>query len=217
VTSQSILKARRSGFTLIEVLVTLILIGLLAAFVFPVIVPQLGAADPAKTATDLNDIKTAIEVFNTNVRQFPSDLEDLSNKVTGADVKLPSGTYTAAEVNRWNGPYFDVPILPAATSGSAVVTTGFDGVVPNALVCVDASAATPAAIACAANVAGQSHFVSLQVTGLDSVKFRRANDLMDPGEAAAIQATQQQQGKLRFVVSGADCSAVYYLATPFHN
>jgi general secretion pathway protein G len=215
--SEAILNARRSGFTLIEVLVTLILIGLLAAFVFPVIVPQLGAADPAKTATDLNDIKTAIEVFNTNVRQFPNDLEDLSNKVVaGTDVKLPSGTYTASEVNRWNGPYFDVPILPAATSGSAVVTTGFDGVVPNALVCVDASAVTPAAIACAANVAGQSHFVSLQVTGLDSIKFRRANDLMDPGEAAATQATQQTQGKLRCLVSGADCT-VYYLATPFHN
>jgi prepilin-type N-terminal cleavage/methylation domain-containing protein len=59
---------RRRGFTLVETVVTVGIVAALAAVVYPTVVKQFDSADPAKTAEDLNNITTAIEVFGVNVR-----------------------------------------------------------------------------------------------------------------------------------------------------
>ena len=75
---RSLSRKRRFGFTLVEVLVTTVVIGVLAAVVLPALAKQTSAADPARIASDLNNIKMGIDMFAQNVRpEYPGDLEDL--------------------------------------------------------------------------------------------------------------------------------------------
>ena len=81
---RSLSRKRRFGFTLVEVLVTTVVIGVLAAVVLPALAKQTSAADPARVSSDLNNIKMGIEVFSQNLRpDYPGDLEDLVNQPGG--------------------------------------------------------------------------------------------------------------------------------------
>src|SRR5438552_1404531 len=83
---------RNAGFTLIEVLVTVVVIGVLAAVVIPAVTAQVTAGDSARVIADLNNVRTGIENFDIAVRQFPGDIDDLVNapgtsvSSTGANV-----------------------------------------------------------------------------------------------------------------------------------
>src|SRR5688572_27563266 len=95
---------RQRGFTLTEVLVTTVVIGVLAATMLPALMRQTTAADPARLVSELGSIKTAIEIFGQNMRPaFPGDLEDLVNSPIAGDVDVAAVAYT--NVNRWKGPY----------------------------------------------------------------------------------------------------------------
>ena len=79
----------RDGFTLIEVLVTLLLLSLLAAAVFPVITQQVSRGEPVKASQDLSSIRTGIETFSLNVRpSYPGDLDDLIAPITTGDIAI---------------------------------------------------------------------------------------------------------------------------------
>ena len=86
----------RDGFTLIEVLVTLLLLSLLAAAVFPVITQQVSRGEPVKASQDLSSIRTGIETFSLNVRpSYPGDLDDLIAPITEA-ATAPSIAWSAS-------------------------------------------------------------------------------------------------------------------------
>ncbi|HXG70160.1 MAG TPA: prepilin-type N-terminal cleavage/methylation domain-containing protein [Gemmatimonadaceae bacterium] len=110
----------KAGFTLIEVLVTVVIIGVLAAVIIPAITNQIGAADPARVAEDLANVRTGIETFSLNVRpRFPGDLDDLANPITVADQDIKGAVYsTPGNTNAWNGPYISatVPVTAVATT-----------------------------------------------------------------------------------------------------
>ena len=59
---------RPCGFTLIEVLVTVVVIGVLAAVVIPALASMSGSADSTRLLADLNNIRTGIENFDLAVR-----------------------------------------------------------------------------------------------------------------------------------------------------
>src|SRR5688500_8213345 len=111
---RSLSRKRKFGFTLVEVLVTTVVIGVLAAVVLPALAKQTSAADPARVASDLNNIKMGIEVFSQNLRpDYPGDLEDLVNQPVDDASTSPSssnddlaldGSFYANTAN-WNGPY----------------------------------------------------------------------------------------------------------------
>src|SRR5687767_12478085 len=120
---RSLSRKRRFGFTLVEVLVTTVVIGVLAAVVLPALAKQTSAADPARVASDLNNLKIGLEVFSQNMRpDYPGDLEDLVNapnapsstSVTSTvdDLAIDNGAY--ANRTLWNGPY----VAQAQTAGA---------------------------------------------------------------------------------------------------
>jgi type II secretion system protein G len=67
----------RGGFTLIEVLVTLVLIALLVGVIVPSVINQLGAGEPTRVAQDLEAVRSGVKLFRVDVRRFPHTPEQL--------------------------------------------------------------------------------------------------------------------------------------------
>jgi general secretion pathway protein G len=94
---------RISGFTLLELLVVVAIIGLLAAYVGPKYFGQLGKSEQALAKAQIESFHRALSSFRLDVGRFPSTEEGLS-------------ALTARPVNavKWNGPYLgkSVPVDP---------------------------------------------------------------------------------------------------------
>ena len=97
-------KKKSSGFTLVELLVVLAILGMLAALVGPQVLNQLGGAKSKSAAIQIRDFEQALELYKLDVGRFPS-----SNEGLNALVRQPSSA------KGWNGPYLkkdEVPMDP---------------------------------------------------------------------------------------------------------
>ncbi|MFH1779501.1 MAG: type II secretion system major pseudopilin GspG [Candidatus Omnitrophota bacterium] len=82
----------KSGFTFVEILLVVVIIGILASMVLPRFVGRSEQARQAAASADINaSIATALDMFELDNGQYPDKLEDLMTK--------PG--YTTI----WNGPY----------------------------------------------------------------------------------------------------------------
>ena len=93
-----------SGFTLVELLVVLAILGMLAALVGPQVLNQLGGAKSKSAAIQIRDFEQALELYKLDLGRFPG-----SNEGLNALVRQPSSA------KGWNGPYLkkdDVPMDP---------------------------------------------------------------------------------------------------------
>jgi general secretion pathway protein G len=97
------MKARQrvSGFTLVELLVVLAILGMLAALVGPQVLNQLGGAKSKSATIQIRDYEQALELYKLDVGRFPRSGEGLE-----ALVRQPSGA------KGWNGPYLKKDELP---------------------------------------------------------------------------------------------------------
>lgn len=97
--------ARRSehGFTLIELIVVIVVLGLLAGLVVPRLFRQVGRARAATAQAQISAFQTALGVYKLDTGQFPSTEQGLQALRTP-----PAG------VRNWNGPYLpkDIPLDP---------------------------------------------------------------------------------------------------------
>lgn len=92
---------RNSGFTLLELLVVLAILGLLAAIVAPRVVRYLGSSRSQTAAIQVKNIASALELYRVDVGRYPNGQEGLT-----ALVRKP------ASAAIWNGPYLpDVSAL----------------------------------------------------------------------------------------------------------
>lgn len=93
----------QAGFTLMELLVVLAILGLLMSLVGPRVLNQLGGAKVKTAAIQIKDIEQTLEMYKLDVGRYPSTDEGLD-----ALMKNP-GNATG-----WNGPYLksDVPQDP---------------------------------------------------------------------------------------------------------
>ncbi len=91
------------GFTLMELLVVLAILGLLMSLVGPRVLNQLGGAKTKTAALQIKDLEQALEMYKLDVGRFPSTSEGLE--------ALVSKPGNAAG---WNGPYLksNVPLDP---------------------------------------------------------------------------------------------------------
>ncbi len=89
-------KNRQAGFTLIELMIVLFILGLLAALVAPRLMGRVGKAKQKTAQAQIQMLATALDLFHLDVGRYPSDEEGL--KVL----------YQAPEnVPGWAGPYLD--------------------------------------------------------------------------------------------------------------
>jgi general secretion pathway protein G len=92
---------RRHGFTLLELLVVMVIIGLLAAYVAPRYFAQVGKSEVRAAQAQVAALRNALDTYRLDVGQYPSTEQGL-----GALLVRPQGSA------RWNGPYLQKAAPP---------------------------------------------------------------------------------------------------------
>ena len=92
-------KKSHQGFTLIEILVVLVIIGMLAGLVGPKLFTKVDASKVQTAQTQVKMLKGTLEALRLDIGRFPTEAEGLAILNTPpADEKLKI---------RWRGPYLD--------------------------------------------------------------------------------------------------------------
>lgn len=98
-----------SGFTLLELLVVMVIIGLLASYVAPRFFDQVGKSEVKSARLQLNGFEKALGTYRLDVGRFPTTEQGLK-----ALVERP------ADEAKWSGPYLS-KALPVDPWGRAYV------------------------------------------------------------------------------------------------
>lgn len=117
-----------AGFTLLELLIVIVIIGLLASYVGPKYFAQLGKSERTVAKAQIDALEKALDTFRIDVGRYPSTEEGLA-----ALARKPGS------VTGWNGPYLkkEVPLdpwghpyqfrSPGATTEVELISYGKDG------------------------------------------------------------------------------------------
>ncbi|MFQ5994563.1 MAG: type II secretion system major pseudopilin GspG [Acidiferrobacterales bacterium] len=89
------------GFTLLELLVVLVILGLLAGLVAPRVMKHVGESKTKTARLQIEELGTALDVYRLELGRYPSNDDGLV-----ALVQPPAG------VDAWDGPYLRKRVVP---------------------------------------------------------------------------------------------------------
>jgi general secretion pathway protein G len=97
------LSSARRGFTLLELLVVILIIGLLTGIIAPRFMSQISRSETTTARAQMDAFRKAIEAFRIDNGRYPTTAEGLDVLVVA-----PAGA------TRWNGPYLQgaIPLDP---------------------------------------------------------------------------------------------------------
>ena len=70
-------RARQTGFTLLEIMVVVVIIGLLAAIVAPNLIGNIDTAEANAAKSELGQIRTQLDIYRMDNYRYPSTTEGL--------------------------------------------------------------------------------------------------------------------------------------------
>jgi general secretion pathway protein G len=122
-------RRRSGGFTLLELLVVVVIIGLLASYVGPRYFAQIGKSEGATARAQIDGLRKALDTYRLDLGRYPTAEEGLV-----ALTKRP-----AEGGDRWAGPYLSKPApldpwghpyqytVPGTNGDYALLSLGKDG------------------------------------------------------------------------------------------
>ncbi|HHT9119480.1 MAG TPA: type II secretion system major pseudopilin GspG [Candidatus Hypogeohydataceae bacterium YC41] len=91
----------RAGFTLLELLIVIAIIGLLASIVAPKLIGRVGKSKTVIAKAQVESFTTALETYRLDTGEYPPQEQGLK-----ALIEKPSN------VQNWHGPYLRKKIIP---------------------------------------------------------------------------------------------------------
>jgi general secretion pathway protein G len=99
--SNPTLRSRRRGFTLLELLVVMVIIGLLAAYVAPRYFSQVGKSEVRTAQAQIDALRKALDTYRLDTGAYPSSEQGLA----ALNARPPNAP-------KWSGPYLQRPVPP---------------------------------------------------------------------------------------------------------
>jgi general secretion pathway protein G len=99
--------ARQAGFSLIELLIVMVILGLLASLVGPKMFGKLGMAKQKTAKTQIEMLMAGLDAYRLDVGKYPSSQEGLEALVTSSGSDKWKGPYLAKGLPKdpWDGEY----------------------------------------------------------------------------------------------------------------
>ena len=124
--------SKQSGFSLIEILVVLVIMGLLISVVAPMVLNRADEARIQKVYADFKSIETALKIYRLDNYNYPTTEQGLQALVKPSSLSpLPrnfkEGGYLAEiPMDPWGRPY--LYLSPGENSQVDIYTLGADGI-----------------------------------------------------------------------------------------
>ena len=122
------IRKRNTGFTLMELLIVLVIIGLLAALVGPTVYQRIKPAKQSAARAQIENFMTALDNFYIDVNRYPTTQEGLKVlRVKPDGTEKWKGPYLKKEIpdDPWSNPY--VYCSPGRNGGYEIISYGADG------------------------------------------------------------------------------------------
>lgn len=126
--------ASQLGFSLIEIMVVLVIIGLLVSIVAPNVLDQADGARVKKVRADFSAIETALSMYRLNNYTYPTSEQGIEALVTRPTIDpIPSnwkkgGYLKEMPLDPWQRPYLYLSPAEFSDSEFEIYTLGADGV-----------------------------------------------------------------------------------------
>ncbi|MCX6349740.1 MAG: type II secretion system major pseudopilin GspG [Candidatus Aureabacteria bacterium] len=95
--------SRSGGFTLVELMVVIAIIGFLAVVILPQFVKQIGKGQRAAAQVQIRSFEDALEMYYADVHTYPSSEQGLQTLISPG---------SGGEGGSWNGPYLKKNFIP---------------------------------------------------------------------------------------------------------
>lgn len=126
------MKRSQSGFSLVEILVVLVIMGLLISIVAPTVLNQADDARIQKAYADFNSIETALKIYRLDNFVYPSSEQGLEALVEASTIdpeprNFKQGGYLPdVPLDPWGNPY--LYLSPGENGEVDIYSLGLDGV-----------------------------------------------------------------------------------------
>jgi general secretion pathway protein G len=117
--------SRARGFTLLEMMVVIAIIGLIAALVVPQIMGHMDKARAKTTKLQIRELEHAVDLFKLENGFYPARLEDLVVRPANVKTWPAEGYMKELPVDAWGNAF--VYIMPGTRGPYDITSYGADG------------------------------------------------------------------------------------------